>query len=159
MKMSRRIFRSCSTILLVLGYAWACGFDDTLREYLDVHFWLPFSKGPSLFLKKTVRRISSPFAGMVKVAGHTPLEKLRASYQQISQPEPVAFDPVLQRQAVADARAQPTLTRRERAEVDLIDAKIDMRAGQPGENPEILRRDQQKLRRILRTTHTPEFLS
>src|SRR5260370_26155537 len=96
---------------------------------------------------------------MVKVAGHTPLEKLRASYQQISQPEPVAFDPVLQRQAVADARAQPTLTRREREEVDLIDAKIDMRAGQPSDNTETLRRAQEKLKQFLRTARTPEFLS
>src|SRR5882724_5267520 len=106
MKMSRRIFRSCSTILLVLGYAWACGFDDALREYLDVHFWLPFSKGPSFFLKKTVRRVSSPFAGMVKRKGDSPLEKLRASYQVISQPELVAFDTAPLRKAVVDARAQ-----------------------------------------------------
>src|SRR5258708_6673963 len=96
---------------------------------------------------------------MVKAKGQTPLEKLRASYQQISQPEPVAFDPVLQRQAVAAARAQPALTRREREEVDLIDAKIDMRSGQPNDNPEILRRAQEKLRQFLRTARTPEFLS
>jgi hypothetical protein len=159
MKMFRRILRSCTTIFIVLGYAWACGFDDTLREYLDVHFWLPFSKSAALFSKKTVRRISSPFAGMVKGAGHTPIKKLRALYQQISQPEQVAFDPVLQRQAVVDARAQPALTRREREEVDLIDAKIDMRAGQPSDNPETLRRAQEKLKQFLRTARTPEFLS
>jgi hypothetical protein len=159
MKMFRRVLRSCSAILLVLGFAWACGFDDALREYLDVHFWMPFSKSASLFSKKTVRRISSPFAGMVKGAGHTPLEKLRAQYQVISQPEPVAFDTASMRQAVVDARAQPTLNQREREEVDLIDAKIDMRAGQPSDNPEILRRAQEKLKQFLRTARTPEFLS
>ncbi len=159
MKVSRRIVRSCSIAFFAFGFVLACGFDDTLREYLDVHFWLPFSKSPSFFSKKTVRRISTPFAGMVKVKGDAPLEKLRASYQVISQPEPVAFDAAPLQQAVVDARAQQNLSKREREEIDLIDAKIDMRAGQPGEDPETLRRAEEKLKQFLRTARTPEFLS
>ena len=42
MKMALRILKSCGFVLFALGLVWACGFDDTLREYLDVHFWLPF---------------------------------------------------------------------------------------------------------------------
>ena len=42
--------------------------------------------------------------------------------------------------------------------MDLIEAKIEMRAGQP-EEPELLLSAKQKLQRFLRTARTPEFLS
>ncbi len=157
--MSKRIFRFCGIILFAIGFVWACGFDNTLREYLDVHFWLPFSKGASLFSKQTVIRMSSPYAGMGKVEGITALDRLRLLYQTISQPEPSVFDAASLRQALVEARAQRTQTQREREEVDLIDAKIDMRAGQPGTSPETLRRAQDKLKQFLLTARTSEFLS
>jgi len=62
------------------------------------------------------------------------------------------------RQVVATARADKSLTRREREEVELIDAKIDMRAGQPGV-PELLYSSRGKLQKFVRTARTPEFLS
>jgi tetratricopeptide (TPR) repeat protein len=158
MKMARRILGSCGFVFMVLGLVWACGFDDTLREYLDVHFWLPFSKKPRHFERSDVRRISAPFAGMADAKGEAPLAKLRAAYQQISQPESVSFDVAALRQAVAAARADTSLTRREREEVDLIDAKIDMRSGQPGE-PQLLQSAKKKFEAFLRTAQTPEFLS
>jgi hypothetical protein len=157
MKMSRRLFRFCA-FFCGLSLIFACGFDDSLREYLDAHFWLPFSKHVSHFEKQNIKRISAPFAGMVKAANDTPLAKLRAAYQDISQPVPTPFDPNKIRQAVAAARADSSLTARDREEVDLIDAKIDMRSGQP-EQPELLQSAKQKLNTFLRTAHTPEFLS
>lgn len=145
-------------VFLGLGLVWACGFDDTLREYLDVHFWLPFSKKARHFEKQNVRRISAPYAGMIEASGAAPLAKLRTAYQQISQPEAVPFDVTALGGAVAAARADRSLTRREREEVDLIDAKIDMRSGQPDE-PQLLQRAKKKIEAFLRTVRTPEFLS
>jgi hypothetical protein len=159
MKLVRRVLRSCGLLALGLSLVWACGFDDALREYLDVHFWLPFSKRASVAARKNVRRVSLPYAGMLKAEGNTPLEKLRAAYQTISQPQPVGFDVTILRKAVTDARAQPALTQREREEVDLIDAKIDMRSVEPDEDPESLLRAEKKLQEFLRTARTPAFLS
>ncbi|MDP8982653.1 MAG: hypothetical protein M3O35_18905 [Acidobacteriota bacterium] len=130
----------------------------SLREYLDAHFWLPFSKQPQHFARNGVRRVSVPYAGMVKAADDRPLAKLRAAYQEISQPMEYVFDTAALRQAVAAARADNSLTRREKEEVELIDAKIDLRAGQPGE-PELLHSAKGKFQKFLRTARTPEFLS
>jgi len=160
MKMAKRVLRPCGLLFLGLGFIWACGFDDTLREYLSRHFWLPFAKRGANFEKPNVRRISAPFAGMTAAEGDSPLAKLRAAYQQISHPEPaqVDFDAAVFRQAVAAARADRSLTRREKEEVDLIDAKIDIRAGEPGE-PQPLLDGKKKLGAFLRTARTPEFVS
>jgi hypothetical protein len=158
MKMPRHIPKFCGFVFFGLGLVWACGFDNTLREYLDAHFWLPFSKKPWHFEKSKVRRISTPYAGMAEADGEGPLAKLQAAYQQISKPEDVSFDVAPLRQIVAEARADMSLTRRQREEVDLIDAKIDMRSGQVDE-PEPLENAKKKIVAFLRTAHTPEFRS
>lgn len=156
--MAKRFLSCCGFPFFVLGFVWACGFDDTLREYLDAHFWLPFSKKPRHFERRNVRRISAPYAGMTEAKDAGPLAKLEAAYQQISQPESVSFDVATLRQAVAAALADASLTRRQREEVSLIDAKIDMRSGQPGE-PQLLESAKKKIEAFLRTARTPEFLS
>jgi tetratricopeptide (TPR) repeat protein len=158
MKMSKRVVSCCGLVVFGFAFVWACGFDDTLREYLDVRFWQPFSKQAKHFEKENVRRASAPYAGMIKGQSDTPLAKLRAAYQEISQPVSIAFDPQTQRLAVAAARADQSLTRREREEVDLIDAKIDMRAGQPHE-PQLLLSAREKLQQVIRDSRTPELLS
>ena len=160
MKISSRTLRFFGLLLLGFSFVFGCGFDDTLREYLDAHFWLPFSKQAWHFERKNVKRISVPFAGMVKAVGTTPLAKLRGEYQKLSQPLPIseAFDTTKPREAMTAARADQTLTPREKEEVDLIDAKIDMRSGQPSQ-PEPLRTAQRKLEKFLQTARTPEFLS
>jgi len=71
--MNRRLIRWCGIAFLGLGLIWACGFDDALREYLDAHFWLPFSKQPQHFARNGVKRISVPYAGMVKAQEATPI--------------------------------------------------------------------------------------
>jgi tetratricopeptide (TPR) repeat protein len=158
MKPAHRIFRYSCVLFFALAFVWACPFDNTLREYLDAHFWLPFSKFPNAFEKRNVRRVSAPFAGMVKAQGTSPLDKLRTAYQEISQPSSADFDSAMLEQTLAAARADQSLTRKDREEVDLIDAKIDMRLGEPDE-PEPLQTAKKKLQQFLKTARTPEFLS
>src|ERR1700722_2378279 len=98
--MAKRVLGYSVVAFFGLGFLWACPFDDTLREYLNAHFWLPFSKHSSNFEKRGVRRISAPYAGMVKAKGDTPLDKLRTAYQEISQPGSATSDLAALRQAV-----------------------------------------------------------
>ena len=151
-------------LLMALLIACACPWNDELREYLNAHFWLPFAKHADSFEKPNVRRINAPFAGMTEVQGNSALARLReayqgmsrhASYNQNPQPSPNLL-PL--RQAVSDARADASLTRREREEVDLVEAKIEMRAGEFNDS-DLLRSAQQKFQTFLRTAKTPEFHS
>ena len=119
MNVSSRVVRIAVLVSAWLGLAIACAFDSSLREYLDARFWLPFSKQAWHFEKKNVRRIDEPFAGMAKAAGGTPLAKLRAAYQEMPQPDIASAparlpDPGKLRDALAAARADRSLTRRER---------------------------------------------
>ena len=79
--MTRRILRFCGFVLVGLALVWACPFDNTLREYLSVRFWLPFAKMTSSFERPKVRRADAPYAGMTAATGNSPLERLRAIYQ------------------------------------------------------------------------------
>jgi hypothetical protein len=152
-------YRGCGLLLLSLGFLWACAFDTALREYLSGNFWLPFAKGPSSFEKPGVPRINAPFAGMTITAGDTPLERLRIAYFPLSEPEErPSFDVEESRQAVAAARSDPSLTPKEKEEVALLDAKIDLRAGEPDRQP-LLASAKKKLTDFLATAHTPEYLS
>ena len=156
--MVKQTLRSCILLLLSLAAGWACMVDTTIRAYLSENFWMPFAKLPGYFEKKNVKRIFEPFAGMAEADGDTPLAKLRAAYHPISQPQAIKFDAAALKQAVAAARADETLTPTQREEVGLIDAKIDLRAGQPGE-PESLQTARKKLEAFLRTARTPEYVS
>lgn len=153
--MTRRL-----VVLLTLGLAFAiaCPFDVSLREYLGAHFWQPFAKVAGSFERKNVRRASAPFAGMARSDAGTPLGKLRTAYSGTSWPAAAGFDFAPLRQAVAAARAGSSLSAREREEVDLIGAKIDMRAAEP-DNREQLLAAREKIEAFLRTARTPEFLS
>ena len=134
-----------------LSVAWACAFDGTLREYLSAHFWLPFAKSARLSGRVPGKQLSTPFAGMQKAAGESPMARLRASYQGRSAEGGLA-------KALAAAQAAPNLTPREREEVELIDAKCDMRDGGV-DGIEHWNRAKQKMTQFLRKAHTPEFLS
>jgi hypothetical protein len=142
----------------------ACPWDDHLREFLSTHFWLPFAKYAADFERPHIRRANAPFAGMAKVQGGSALENLRKAYQQISHPPPYPLSPEpppdfesLQK-AVAAARKGPSLTPHDREEIDLIEAKIEMRSAGL-DDPELLQSAKQKFERFLRTARTPEFLS
>lgn len=80
------------------------------------------------------------------------MARLRAVYQKIPQP-----DAALQ-QAVAAARADNSLTGREKEEVDLVEAKIEMRMGEPHDS-EKLTSAMRKFQVFLRTARTPEYRS
>jgi hypothetical protein len=163
MSASRRILRSCGFLLLALGLAWSCAFDGSLREYLSAHFWLPFAKHPSNFERPHVRRIIAPFAGMAVADGASPIAKLRAAYQAITPEdfypqEAGGSDIGSARQALATARAEYSLTQKQKEEIDLIDAKIDLRAGERDDD-EMLENAKKKLEAFLKTARAPEFRS
>ena len=56
--------------LMAIGLASGCWFDDTLREYLDARFWLPFAKSGRHFENRAVRRVNQAFAGMIWCKQH-----------------------------------------------------------------------------------------
>ncbi|MGJ5819804.1 hypothetical protein [Paludibaculum fermentans] len=151
-------------LLLALVTAGACPWSNELREYLSAHFWLPFAKHSASFEHPNVERMDEPYAGMTAAQGGSPLARLRAAYQQLQPaelymrpPRPlVNVEPL--RQAVAAARADRTLSPRDKEEVDLIEAKIEMRGGETGQ-PALLQGAKQKLQAFLRTARTPEFAS
>ena len=143
-------------ILGTLGLLGACGFDDSLREYLSARFWLPFAKHASNFEKPNIRRIDAPFAGMASGDRNTPLEKLRYAYLGV--PQDRAFDAAPARAALAAARADSSLSPREKEEVDLIDAKIQMRAAEADDQLS-LEPVEAKFKAFLKTARDPAFLS
>ncbi len=145
-------------LLLGLAFVWSCPWDTSLREYLSAHFWLPFAKQAANFERPHVRRISAPFGGMMAAKSARPLAKLREAYQTIAQPQAEPFEDAGLREAVAAARADSSQTPREKEEVDLIDAKIDMREGHPADRAP-LDTSLKKLQAFLRTAKTPEFRS
>ena len=164
MKIARGVRRGCLALLLGLAFTWACAFSDELREYLSARFWLPFAKHSASFERPRVRRMNAPYAGMGPEKDGGPLDKLRSAYRQISpidryapQGGPSPPDLPALRQAVAAARAASSSVR-DKEEVDLIEAKIEMRASEPDDD-ELLSSANSKLQTFLRHARTPEFRS
>ncbi|HZT31159.1 MAG TPA: hypothetical protein VFA33_14820 [Bryobacteraceae bacterium] len=153
-----------SLIFLALLIAGACPWHDELREYLNAYFWLPFARHAANFEKPSVLRMNVPYAGMAAAQGNTALARLREAYQKISRPElyyqnpPPAPDLESLRQAVTAARNDQSLTRRDKEEVDLVAAKIEMRAGEFSDS-DLLQSAERKFQTFLRTARTPEFRS
>jgi hypothetical protein len=100
---------------------------------------------------------------MTAAKGGTPLARLREAYQKISQLEPYYQNQALPdlsplRQAVTVARADQSLSRRDKEEVDLVEAKIEMRVGEFGDSDQLLSAEK-KFKAFLRIARTPEFRS
>jgi hypothetical protein len=156
--------RRWSLLLAGLLTVCACPWNDELREFLNAHFWLPFAKHSASFERPNIRRMDAPFAGMAEAQGDRPLARLRTAYQNMAQPETYTPNPgprpdVLSlRQAIAAARADRSSTGREKEEVDLVEAKIEMRVGEAGDS-EMLASAKSKLLAFLRTARTPAFRS
>lgn len=156
--------RRFALLAVMLATAGACPWSNELREFLSRHFWLPFAKHSGSFERLDVARANAPYAGMTGVHGDRPLDRLRQAYQQVpvadtwaSAPQtPLDLKPL--RQAVAAARADRSLTAREREEVDLVEAKIEMRAGEFGDDA-AMQASKKKFETFLRSAHTPELLS
>ena len=152
-------------LLLALLMACACPWNDELREYLNGHFWSPFAKRAAGFEKPNVRRMDAPYAGMIAAEGDSSLARLRAAYQKLPQAEPYHRTPPAPpdlsplRQAVAAARAGQSLTRHDQEEIDLVEAKIEMRVGELDDSGGLLLSAESKFQAFLRTARTPEFRS
>jgi hypothetical protein len=153
--MNLRPFAVSAAAIAIL---WACPFDQSLREYLTLRFWSPFTKRPANFEKPNVRRVSRAFAGMGPATSSSPLDQLRILYRGISSPIETPLDIAPFRKALATARSSRSLTPRDREEIDLLDAKIDIRAGAPA-NPQPLRSAKSKLQNFLARAKTPELIS
>jgi hypothetical protein len=138
-----------------MGCLSACGWDDTLRAYLDARFWQPFAKWASNFSRPNVKRISVPYAGMTAAQNGSLLQRARTAYQQLS-----GTDEQLKaaREAVAAAGSDPLLGLQDREELRLIDAKVEMRAGEPDDR-EQLGLAKTKLQAFLRRAKDPALAS
>ncbi len=127
------LLRRAAVLLAGLALASACGFNQSLREYLYSHFWLPFAKRPQDFRRLNRPDSPTPFAGMATVAvADTPLNKLRAAYKLYYWPG----DPIDRKslQPLLDAvRTDRSLSARDREEVALVEAKFALRAEAYGE--------------------------
>ncbi|MEZ5400360.1 MAG: hypothetical protein R2729_11880 [Bryobacteraceae bacterium] len=131
--------------------AWNCGFDQSLREYLSGYFWLPFAEHPTGFAANAKPALDAPFAGMDPAPAPRPLVLLRSIYRgNEANPNPP--------QALAAARMDGSLTARQREEVELIDAKLDLRIGE-ADSPAHLETARRKLSAFLARANTPEYLS
>ncbi len=139
-----------------LSLVLACAFDNTLREYLSLQFWLPMAT--RAVHTGTVERSSTPFAGMEKAQSDSPLAKLQAAYQTIPADDFVPTEAAELQRTLAAARSQKNLTSRERDQVRLIDAKIDLRAGSV-ENAGPLLSAKKKLTEFPKVAETSEYLS
>lgn len=151
-------------LLVILATAGACPWSNELREFLNRHFWLPFARQAAGVERPDVTRADEPFAGMSAARSDRPLDRLRHAYQQMPvwdswsrHPSP-PIDLARLRQALAAARADHSLTSRDQEEVDLVEAKIEMCAGEVDNNA-LLDEAKKKFEIFLRTARTPELLS
>lgn len=156
--MRTHIARVAALVVFALGLLWACPFDSSLREYLSARFWHPFAKRGASFERPNVRRIFKAFAGTEAAEGRSPLEKLRRAYYNIAGPESITKDIDATRVALGPAQADRSLTRKQREEVELIAAKVEMRAGESGDRKS-LGSAKSKLEAFLRKARSPEYLS
>lgn len=158
--MKSRVVVVCLLALVGVG---ACPWYNELREYLSVRFWSPFAKNVDSFEKLNVPRLNAAYAGMADASGSTSLARLRAAYQQHPQPDlgidpPPSPDLASIRALIAAARKDPALQSRNREEVDLIEAKFEMGAGEAGDAA-LLDSAQAKLQAFLQKAKSPELLS
>lgn len=130
-------------VVAVLGLVWACPFPDAIRVYLKTPFWSPFFKHKRDYAPKKEHRLDAPYAGMGDASRGDALGRLRAAYQ--------GRDAGDGRQLVAEARKDTRLSASEREEVELLDAKLDMRTDPAAA--------QKKLKRFLARAKNPALAS
>jgi hypothetical protein len=154
--MRRSVFLVLSLIipaLLFSDFAHPCGIKFSFRPYLDKRFWQPFAKYEKLLAGPEEKHSKKPkvkvvFAGTGE-SGSPALQELRDAYQGDDFPGA--------RILVQTAMNEP-LSSKEREEVLLIDAKVDMREGEEN-NPSMLEHSADKLVSFLSLARTPELRS
>lgn len=157
-RLSSRAARTLSLSALLCGCVWACGFDNTLREYLNAHFWLPFARHADHFAKKGIREGNAPYAGKGPAQGSSPVARMRAAYTAVCDSENPRYNAAEIQSILTAARDDSSLTAQDREEVALIDAKIDMRRGSRAE-AEATNLALAKLTAFLKTARNPEYRS
>lgn len=133
-------FRAPLILISLLGLVWACPFDTTIRSYLSASFWMPFVQHAALKVPPQ-KGNDTPFAGMIFSETKSPLQKLRDSYTVDGNPH-----------ALAAARESSGLTPVERDEIELLDAKFDLRRDR-------LQEAKAKLQKFLKTAKTKTYRS
>jgi hypothetical protein len=134
--------------------------DRSLREYLLTSFWSPMVRRAADFERKGVRRVSEPFAGMQRDESGTPLARLRSLYREsFAVGMTVSGDALGKwKSSLAAARGDASLTARDREEVELIDAKMELRSGS-FDDPVPWRSAKAKLLRFLGRSRDPALAS
>ncbi len=137
----------------------SCGPIPVIRAYFTRSFWQPLTLTVFDQLRtKKPARIKEPFAGMAVTASAKPLEKARAAYRALSsaseEPQPPGgFDGA---RNILKAARQSQLSQDERDELDLIEAKLDLREAESleGDAP-LLAAAREKLQAFLEHPHSP----
>lgn len=144
-----------------VGMVMPCGVEYTFRAYLDKRFWQPLSKYEKALEKAngekamtssnptTAEKTVAPFAGMASEPGNEVVQEMREAYRANSYG--------LARSAV-EVALQGQLTEPEKEEVQLVEAKIDMREGEDGDSV-LLQRARGKFQAFLGTSRSPALRS
>jgi len=141
-----------AAIVLFCSNAYSCGFEFSFRSYLDKRFWQPFAKyekslGRPAQKDNRICKGAIVFAGTGQ-GGSPILQELRKAYLSEDFTGAKAFiKPALEE--------NPSV--KEREEILLVDAKIDMRGGEKSQ--EALRTASDKLISFLNIVRTPALRS
>lgn len=127
-------------LIFVFGLVWACPFDQSIRSYLSASFWMPFVQHAVLTVPPQ-KGNDTPFAGRIDSGIKSPLQDLRNAY-----PDQGSAG------LLAAARSSSGLTPEERDEIELLDAKFDLRADR-------LEEAKGKLRKFLSSAKTKTYRS
>jgi len=168
-KKSLIIFLAFAMSLAGATVVYTCAFESTFRAYLDRRFWQPLAKFAEEILKNSSppsEQPAPPFAGMAANGGKPALQSVRDAYRPLSRSgyPPLPLETEAVRDLYAEARTavaaaiQTDLTAQESEEVRLVEAKIDMREGEVG-NQESLQQVQEKLQSFLSIARTPALAS
>lgn len=147
-------------ICLFAGTAYLCGPQYTFRAYLDKRFWQPFAMyeesvfkaGSQKDKEKGAKQKQSPYAGYSTSTDGAALSGVRKAY---------IGGRYEQARVECAAAEKLSLIGKEREELALIDAKLDMRMaeGDAGANKALLQKARGKLEAFLRTAGDPAFKS
>jgi hypothetical protein len=141
-----------------------CGLEYTFRAYLDKRFWQPFAKyedtiSKSGLLKNNTKealpngeKTSTAFAGFSLDPANEELRKVRVSYVEGSYNEA---------KNQLEIAKKALLTVREKEELQLIEAKLDMRIAEQAtpSDKELLMQARLKLEAFLKTSQDPSWRS
>jgi hypothetical protein len=154
---SRAIWVSAFVLCLLAGVALPCGPDFTFRAYLSRVFWQPFAKYEDSLVKAGVQKQKIgkvqpgsgterlAFAGFSTAPAGEALSRVRKAYIEKS------YDGA---RAALAAAEKAELSDKEREELRLVDAKLDLRIAEekPSGNRALLEKARQKLEAFIKAS-------